>query len=121
MPPFKRGGYAAGALLLLAGCGLLACNETVGPKTVDSGSGPVPSPEFELSADQRQFFARPVTAEARAGRPAAPQDLREVQDWFSPGELQALLVIANRRAATRGDDTLPHCIPLCGRATAAEK
>jgi hypothetical protein len=121
MPPFKRGGYAAGALLLLAGCGMLACNETVGPRTVESGSGSVPSPEFELSVDQRQFFARPVTAEAAAGRPATPQDLREVQDWFASGEWQALLAVANRRAAARGDDTLPHCIPLCGRPAAAGK
>jgi hypothetical protein len=99
---------------------MLACNSAIGAGSAGRGPDPVTSPEFQLSVEQRQFFTRPVAAEARVGRPATPQDLREVQDWFAPGELQALLVVANQRAVARGDDTLAHCIPLCGRPAAID-
>jgi hypothetical protein len=99
--------------LLIAVCGLLACGETVGPGVHSRGS--VPAPEFlELSPEQQALIARPVSPEAAAGRVATRQDLEEVREWFAPGELEALLVTTNRRAAARGEDTLPHCIPLCG-------
>jgi hypothetical protein len=101
------------APLLMAVCGLLACGEAVGPERTSKVS--VSASEFlELSPEQLEFFARPVSAEAAAGRVATRQDLEEVRGWFAPGELEALLATANRRAAARGDDTLPRCIPLCG-------
>ena len=101
------------ASLLLAACGLLACGEAVGPEHTSKVS--VPAPAFlELSPEQEALIARPVSPEAVAGRVATRQDLEEVRGWFAPGELETLLATANRRAAARGDDTLPHCIPLCG-------
>jgi predicted transcriptional regulator len=101
------------APLLLATCGLLACGEAVGPERTSRASVPVPA-FLELSPEQQALIAQPVSAEAAAGRVATRQDLEDVRGWFAPGELEALLATANRRAAARGDDTLPHCIPLCG-------
>jgi hypothetical protein len=98
-----RGRTAAAALLLLAACGEPA---TAPPAAPTPGVA-------DLSLLQRQFLARPVSAEAAAGRPATRQDLEEVRSWFGPGELEAVLAVANRRARARGEDTLRHCVPLC--------
>jgi hypothetical protein len=116
-PSIVRGGSTAQVLLLLGVCGLIACGEAV--IAADEPSRALP-PEFaHLSIAQQQFLARPVSAEAAAGRPATLQDLQSVRGWFAPGELEALLAVANRDAAARGEDTLPHCIPLCVRPGAS--
>jgi hypothetical protein len=108
----------AGAFLLLAAAGA-ACGESRGPAA--TGPGPV-SPDFTaLSPEQQRLLASPVSAEAAAGRVATSQDLEQVRGWFAPGELEALLATTNRRAAARGEDTLPHCIPLCGYPAAQER
>lgn len=73
-----------------------------------------PPGEPRLHPLQQAVLARPVSPEAAAGRPATLQDLQAVREWFAPGELEALLHVVNRRAAARGEDTVPHCIPLCG-------
>ncbi|HEU4883598.1 MAG TPA: hypothetical protein VFT45_15165 [Longimicrobium sp.] len=73
-----------------------------------------PAPGQQLTPLQQQLLMRPVSAEAIAGRPATRADLEAVRGWFGPGELEAVLAVANRSARARGADTLPHCIPLCG-------
>lgn len=102
-------------ILLLAGGALSACRE-VAP-TAAAAPRPVPS-VADLSPQQRALLAHPSSPEAIAGRPATRQDLEAVRGWFAPGELDAVLAVANRRAAARGEDTIPHCVPLCGQERA---
>lgn len=104
------------AALLLAGCGLIACsNEVAGTAPV----APAPAPSVaDLSPEQRQLFDRPVSAEALAERPATQEEIEAFFDRFPPGHLEALLTVANRRAAARGEDTIPHCLPKCGTGKA---
>jgi hypothetical protein len=99
--------------VLLAACGMMACGETVTAAPMTPGVLPAELAR-QLTREQQQLLMRPVSAEAAAGRPATRQDLQAVRGWFGPGELEALLAAANRHAAARGEDTIPHCFPLCG-------
>jgi hypothetical protein len=109
-----RSNAAARALLLslmASGCG---------DGLTASGAKPHPAPAplgVELTPLQQQLMLLPVSPEAAAGRPATPADLEEVRSWFGPGELEAVLAIANRNARASGADTLPHCVPLCAPAS----
>jgi hypothetical protein len=71
---------------------------------------------WQLTPLQRQFLMSPVSPEA-AARPATRADLEEVRNWFGPGELEALVGLANRTARLSGMDTVPHCLPLCDPAS----
>ena len=105
------------AALLLAGLSLIACAEFTAPAPVAPAPASPPS-VADLSPEQRALFDRPVSAAALAERPATQQELRAFYDRFPPGQLEALLTVANRREAARGEDTLPHCLPSCGTGTA---
>lgn len=101
------------AALLLAGCGLMACAEM--PATAPVAPAPAQAPSLaDLTQEQRQLFDRPVSADVRAERPATQQELQAFFAQFPPDQLEALLAVANRRAAARGEDTIPHCLPTCG-------
>jgi hypothetical protein len=118
-PSIRPRRAALGAALLLCGCALLGCREIAGAAAV--APGPVPPPSLaDLSPQQQALFERPVSDDALAERLATQKELEAVRGWFAPGELEALLSVANRRAAARGEDTLPHCIPLCGPGRAPE-
>jgi hypothetical protein len=101
------------AALLLAGCGLIACSEIAGTAPVAPAPASPPS-LADLSPEQRALLATPVAAEALVERPATQQEIEAFFDRFPPGHLEALLTVANRRAAARGEDTIPHCLPRCG-------
>jgi hypothetical protein len=102
------------AALLLAGCGLIACSSEM-PGTAPVAPAPASAPALaDLSPEQRQLFDRPVSPEAVVERPATQQEIEAFYDRFPPGHLEALLTVANRRAAARGEDTIPHCLPNCG-------
>lgn len=60
------------------------------------------------------MFSTPVAAEALIERPATQQNIDAFFDRFPPGQLEALLTVANRRAGARDEDTIPHCLPRCG-------
>lgn len=105
------------AVLLLAGCGLFACNEIAGTAPAAPAPASAPSPA-ELSPEQRALPANRVAPEALVERPATQQEIEAFFDRFPPGHLEALLTVANRRAAARGEDTLPHCLPKCGTGKA---
>ncbi|HYW11956.1 MAG TPA: hypothetical protein VE871_08365 [Longimicrobium sp.] len=104
-------------VLLLAGCGLIACGEFTTTAPVAPAPASPPS-VADLSPEQRELFDRPVPAEALVERPATQQELQAFFDRFPPGHLEALLTVANRRAAARGEDTIPHCLPRCGTGKA---
>jgi hypothetical protein len=94
---------------------MLSVATACGDNVVASGA-PVrraPAPGQQLTPLQQQLLMRPVSAEAIAGRPVTRADLKAVKGWFGPGELEALLAVANRGARARGTDTLPRCLPLC--------
>ena len=100
------------AVLPIAGFGLVACGEVAGT----APAAPVPSspPSLaDLSPEQRAWLSAPAGAEALVERPATQQELQAFRDRFSPGQLETVLAVANRRAAARGEDTIPHCVPLC--------
>ena len=104
------------AALLLAACGLAACSELATPSPVPA---PAAAPSVaDLTPEQRALFNRPVPAEALAERPATREELQAFRDRFPAGQLEALLAVAIRRAAARGEDTIPHCVPLCGQGQA---
>jgi len=99
-------------MVTLMARGATACGDSV----VASGTQArpaAPPPGRELTPLQQQLLTRPVSAEASAGRPATHADLEAVKGWFGPGELKAVLAVANRSARARGADTLPHCLPQC--------
>ncbi|HST62780.1 MAG TPA: hypothetical protein VLK84_29005 [Longimicrobium sp.] len=105
------------AALLLAGCGLIACSEM--PGTAPVAPAPASAPSLaDLSPEQRALLATPVAPEALVQRPATQQEIEAFFDRFPPDQLEALLTVANRRAAARGEDTIPHCLPNCGTGKA---
>jgi hypothetical protein len=110
----------ARTLLPLATCGVMACGEAVTAAPATPHALP-PALTRQLTPQQQQFLMRPVSAEAAAGRPATWQDLQAVRGWFGPGELEALLAVANRHAAARGGDTIPHCFPFCEHPAASAR
>lgn len=101
------------AIIALMASGAAACGDSV---VADGTPAPLATAPFgrELTPLQQQLLVRPVWAEAIAGRPATRADLEAARGWFGPGELEAVLAVANRGARARGADTLPHCLPLCG-------
>ncbi len=105
------------AALLLAGCGLAACSEIAGTAPVAPAPASAPS-LADLSPEQRALLATPVAPEALVERPATQPEIEAFFDRFPPGHLEALLTVANRRAAARGEDTIPHCLPSCGTGKA---
>jgi hypothetical protein len=92
------------AALLLVGAGCAPASKGTGAA----------SDAAELHPLQTRLLARPVPSTVSAGQPASEQELRAIHGGFAPGELENLLAILNRRAAARGEDTIPHCVPLCG-------
>lgn len=104
------------AVLLLAGCGLVACSEFTTTAPVAPAPASPPS-VADLSPEQRARLATRVP-EALAERPATQQEIEAFFDRFPPGHLEALLTVSNRRAAARGEDTIPHCLPRCGQERA---
>lgn len=110
---FRKSRMAEKALVLLVTGALTACGEAV------TGSVPAPAPEqaglAELSPELRLQLAQPVSPEALAGRPATEEDLRMVESWFKPGELQMAIATTNRYLVATGADTVPHCLPRCSQ------
>lgn len=106
--------------LLLAGCGMIACGEVAG--TIPVAPTPASPPSLaDLSPEQRALLATPVAAEALLERRATQQELQAFRNRFAPGQLETLLAVANRRAAARGEDTIPHCVPLCAHVQAPQR
>jgi hypothetical protein len=110
--------FRAVLLLLLVTSTAAGCRESTAPSQPEAVGTPRLS-GWEMSPLQQRMLARPVAPKA-AGRPATRADLEEVRNWFGPGEMEAVLAIVNRSARANGTDTLPHCVPLCNPATAAE-
>ena len=97
-------------LLSALAMGTAGCADNI----VASRTAPPPAPlGFELTPLQLQLLTGLPSPEATAGRPATRADLERARSWFGPGELEAILAIVNRGARARGQDTLPHCLPLC--------
>lgn len=109
----RRRHVIASGILLFAGSGLLACGEIAGTAAV--APEPVQPLFADMSPQQQRFMAQALAAEPIPERPATQQELQAFRDRFPPGQLELLLTILNRRAAARGEDTIPHCVPLCGQ------